>query len=206
MSRKSTGPRSSRRSRPPQKGNAGPKWAWAVAVVVALAVIVVAALPHKRKAGVGRAVDVELAAGESDAQVIAKLEAAGVLDAPTVFSLWARTHGGISAKPGRHLLSDDLSPVEVLRRIQRSPEAAKIRVTIPEGWHRFDIAKRLRDKRVCDDASFLAAAVDPALMNELGLGVSAEGWLFPATYEFPSNVDGAEVVRRMVAEAKGRID
>ena len=81
-----------------------------------------------------------------------------------------------------------------------------MRVTIPEGWHRFDIAKRLRDKRVCDDVSFLAAATDPALLNELGLGVSAEGWLFPATYDFPSDSDGAEVVRRMVAEAKGRID
>jgi len=196
---------STRRSRAPAP-RTGPRWPWAIAVVVALLVLVMLSLPHKRKGGVGRAVDVEIAQGATDAEVIAKLEAAGVLDAPTVFSIYARTRGGIAAKPGRHLLSDDLSPVEVLRRLQRSTEAAKVRVTIPEGWHRFDIAKRLRDKRVCDDVSFLAAATNPVLMNELGLGVSAEGWLFPATYEFPSNSDGAEVVRRMVAEAKGRID
>lgn len=204
MSKKSRPPRS-RRARASEPSSS-PRWPWAVAVVLSVLVIIVLSLPHKRKSGVGRAVDVEIAPGASDADVIAKLEAAGVLDAPTAFSLYARTHGGIAARPGRHLLSDDLSPVEVLRRIQRSTEAAKVRVTIPEGWHRFDIAKRLRDKRVCDDAAFLAAAVDPALMNELGLGVSAEGWLFPATYDFPSNSDGAEVVRRMVAETKGRID
>lgn len=202
---RSSGPRS-RRARASAPSDTPARWPWAVAVVASILVIVTLSLPHKRKSGVGRAVDVELSAGASDADVIAKLEAAGVIDAPTIFSLYANTHGGVAAKPGRHLLSDDLSPVEVLRRIQRSPDAAKVRVTFPEGWHRFDIAKRLRDKRVCDDGSFLAAAVDPVLMNELGLGVSAEGWLFPATYDFPSNSDGAEVVRRMVAEAKGRID
>ena len=205
MTRRGKGaPRSSRRGR--ATAAVAPRWPWAVAVVASLLVLGALSLPHKRKSGVGRAVDVELVAGASDDDVVAKLVAAGVVDAPTTFSLYAATHGGLAARPGRHLLVDDLSPVEVLRRIQRSPEAAKVRVTIPEGWHRFDIAKRLRDKRVCDDGAFLAAATDGALMNELGLGASAEGWLFPATYDLPSNADGADVVRRMVAEAKGRID
>ena len=116
----------SRRSRAPAS-RTGPRWrvGSGVAVVVALLVIVVLSLPHKRKGGVGRAVDVEIAPGATDAEVIAKLEAAGVLDAPTVFSIYARTRGGIAAKPGRHLLSDDLSPVEVLRRLQRSTEAPR---------------------------------------------------------------------------------
>lgn len=175
-------------------------------VVACLLVIGVLAIPYKRAAGVGRAVDVEIPAGTSDADVIAKLAAAGVIESPTVFSLYVRTRGGVEAKPGRHLLSDDLSPVEVLRRIRRSPDAAKVRVTIPEGFHRFDIARRLFEKRVCDREAFLAATTDPALLNELGLGASAEGYLFPATYDFPSNVDPTDVVRRMVAEGKGRID
>lgn len=204
MSRRRSSPPRSRRARAAQPTAA--RWPWAVAVVVSLLVLVLLAVPNKRKGGVGRPVDVDVAATDGDAEVIARLEAAGVIDSPTVFSLYARSRGGVTARPGRHLLSDDLSPVEVLRRLRRSPDAAKVRVTIPEGWHRFDIARRLKDKRVCDEASFLAAAIDPALMNELGLGASAEGWLFPATYDLPSDSDGADVVRRMVAEAKGRID
>ncbi len=198
-----------RRSRPPKSRKPETKRSplpAIVIVVVCLLVIGILALPYKRAAGVGRAVDVEIAAGTSDADVIAKLVAAGVVDSPTLFSLYAKTRGGVEAKPGRHLLSDDLSPAEVLRRIRRSPDAAKVRITIPEGFHRFDIAKRLFEKRICDREAFLAATTDTALLNELGLGSSAEGYLFPATYELPANADPADVVRRMVAEAKGRID
>jgi UPF0755 protein len=201
----SNGPKS-RRRRPrkePPKRSPIPAL---VIVIVCVIVVAVLALPYKRAAGVGRAVDVEAAVGTSDSEVIAKLAAAGVIDSPTLFSVYAKTRGGVNAKPGRHLLTDDLSPVEVLRRIRRSPDAAKVHVTIPEGYHRFDIAKRLFERRVCDREGFLAATTDPALLNELGLGASAEGYLFPATYDLPSNSDPADVVRRMVGEAKGRID
>lgn len=201
----SSGPRSKRRRPRKEQPKRSPLPTIAI-VVVCLLVIGVLALPYKRAAGVGRAVDVEVTAGTSDADVIAKLAAAGVIDSPSLFSLYAKTRGGVNAKVGRHLLSDDLSPVEVLRRIRRSPDAAKVRITIPEGYHRFDIAKRLFEKRVCDREAFLAATTDPALLNELGLGASAEGYLFPATYELPSNAEPADVVRRMVNEAKGRID
>lgn len=177
-----------------------------VAVVLSLAVLVVLAIPFKRKNGVGRAVDVEVLAGSSDGEVIAKLEAAGVIDSSSLFSVYARTRGGLGAKPGRHLLSDDLSPAEVLRRLRRATDAAKVHITIPEGFNRFDIAKRLRDKRVCDDAAFIAATSEPALLHELGLETTAEGYLFPATYDLPANADAFDVVRRMVAEARGRID
>jgi UPF0755 protein len=180
----------------------------AVAVVLSILVLIVLALPYRHHSGAGRAVDVEIPAGASDAEVIARLEAAGVIDGP-LFGIYARTRGGVQAKPGRHLLSDDLSPVEILRRLRRSIDAAKIRVTIPEGLNRFDIAKRLRDKRVCDDRAFLAATIDRALLDELqvpqGDVVTAEGWLFPATYDLSADADPSDVVRRMVAEAKSRI-
>jgi UPF0755 protein len=195
-------PRSKRRKAKPS----GSRVPLIAAVVISIVVLGLLALPLKRKNGVGRAVDIEVESGASDAVVIAKLEAAGIIDSPTVFSLLAKTRGGIGAKPGRHLLADDLSPTEVLRRLRRSVDAAKVHVTIPEGFHRFDIAKRLKDKRVCDEAAFIAATSDPLLLNELGLGASAEGWLFPATYDLPSNSDAVDVVRRMVSEAKGRID
>jgi UPF0755 protein len=176
-----------------------------VAVVISLLILVALALPYKRKNGVGRAVDIEVFNDTTDSELVAKLDAAGVIDSPTFFSLYAKTRGGLGAKRGRHLLSDDLSPAEVLRRLRRSPDATKVHVTIPEGFHRFDIAKRLKEKRVCDDAAFLSATNDQVLLNELGIP-SAEGWLFPATYDLPANADATDVVRRMVAEGKARID
>lgn len=199
----SSGPKSKRRRPKAQPGTS--RAPIIVAVVLSVLVLIALALPQKRKNGVGRAVDIEVSAGSTDAEVIAKLEAAGVIDSPTVFSLYARVRGGVGAKPGRHLLNDDLSPAEVMRRLRRSNDAMRVHLTIPEGFHRFDIAKRLKEKRVCDDAAFLAATNDAALLTELGL-TNVEGYLFPATYDLPANVDAAEVVRRMVFEAKWRID
>ncbi|MGZ3417879.1 MAG: endolytic transglycosylase MltG [Polyangiales bacterium] len=200
--------RKSRAPSPPASSARG-RVAILVAVFLSIVVLVLLALPYRRHPGVGRAVDVEIAPGASEAETVARLEAAGVIDGGLVFSFYVRTRGGLMAKPGRHLLSDDLSIVEVVRRLRRSPEAAKVRVTFPEGWNRFDIARRLRDKRVCDDRAFLTATVDKSLLDELAIPYdsvpTAEGWLFPATYDLPADAEPAEVVRRMVSETKDRI-
>lgn len=177
--------------------------AFFVAAAVLLFVVVALAIPFRPRAGEGRAVDVEVTAGATDAEIVARLEAAGVVSGP-VFAIYARLRGGIEAKPGRHLLRDDLSPVEVLRRLRRSPDAAKVRVTFPEGWTRFEIAARLEQKRVCDGGSFLSAVADPKLAEELGVGGSLEGFLFPSTYDLPADGDAREVVKRLVDEGKAR--
>jgi len=162
-----------------------------VAAGVLLLVAVTLALPFRPRTGEGRAVDVDVPSGASDADVIARHEAAGVVSGP-VFGLYARVRGGILARSGRHLLRDDLSPVEVLRRLRRSPDATHIRVTFPEGWTRFEIAARLEKQRICDAASFLAAVADPKLGEELGVPGSLEGWLFPSTYELPADGDARD--------------
>lgn len=200
--------RRTRRSSAPPKPAQGPRrrpWPFVVAAGVLLLVAVTLALPFRPRTGEGRAVDVDVPSGASDADVIARLEAAGVVSGP-VFGLYARVRGGILARSGRHLLRDDLSPVEVLRRLRRSPDATRIRVTFPEGWTRFEIAARLEKQRICDAASFLAAVADPKLGDELGVPGSLEGWLFPSTYELPADGDAREVVRQLVEKAKSRLE
>ncbi|GAC1352797.1 MAG: endolytic transglycosylase MltG [Polyangiales bacterium] len=177
----------------------------------------------------GRAVDVEVPRSASDAQIVARLEASGVIDHPRLFAVMLKVLGGAQAKSGNHFLTDDLSPLEVLRRLRRSPSAEHVRVTIPEGFNRFDIARRLREKRVCDDAAFLEATENETLLDALGISAnagnspqsaqstqstqspnsefaSAEGWLFPATYTLPTDADADDVVRRTVEAGKARLD
>jgi UPF0755 protein len=179
----------------------------AAGVLVAIVLLAVIAIPYRRARGEGRPVDVELPAGATDREVVARLEAAGVVRDPNLFALYLRVRGGARPSPGRHLLADDLSFVEILRRLRRDPSAARVKVTIPEGFDKFEIARRLRERRVCDDRAFLEATTDPGLLAELELeGSSAEGWLFPTTYELPADSDGAEIVRRMVKTGKARLD
>jgi UPF0755 protein len=98
--------------------------------------------------------------------------------------VWVRLTGGTSSVvPGRHLLTDGATPRELMNRLERR-SGAMARVTFPEGWTRFDMARRLQDKHVVALREFLDATADAALLRDLGLtGDSAEGFLFPATYE-----------------------
>jgi UPF0755 protein len=106
---------------------------------------------------------------------------------------------GAHAAPGPHVLPDDLSPRELVLRLARN--GSRVKVTIPEGWTRFDIGRRVDKLGVCDNHQFLEATTSKALLAELKLdGESAEGFLFPATYDIPADDDPADVVRRMVHE------
>src|SRR5690606_13423251 len=132
--------------------------------------------------------------------VIDELARAGLVRSPGLFALYARLVGAKPA-PGRHLLTDDASPGEIVRRLEREGRAAKAKVTIPEGWNRFDIAKRLEALHVTWSGPFLDATANTDLLRELGIeGDTAEGYLFPATYDFPLDSDPKDVVRRLVSE------
>lgn len=164
--------------------------------------------PSERGPGQGRAVHLTVARDPSPADLAAQLAAAGLLAHPRLFALWVRATGGAHRiAEGSHLLSDDASPRELMARLERRAGGGSARVTFPEGWTRFDMARRLQDKHVVALRDFLDATTDAALLNELGIeGDSAEGFLFPATYEFSLDDDGRDVVRRMKREFDRRWD
>jgi UPF0755 protein len=150
--------------------------------------------------GAGKDVELTIDRDESTSSVINKLDHAGLLASRTRFSIYVRLTSPTFA-PGPHLLTDEAGPQELVRRLERLGGATKARVTIPEGWNRFDIAKRLHNVHVASSASFLDATVDPALLRELGVGSgSAEGYLFPATYELAKDSDARDIVRRLKTE------
>jgi UPF0755 protein len=108
---------------------------------------------------------------------------------------------------GTHLVADDATPRELLARLERRAGAGSARVTFPEGWTRFDMARRLEEKRVVSLRDFLDATTDASLLRELGIdGESAEGFLFPATYDLALDSDPRDVVRRMKREFDRRWD
>ena len=153
--------------------------------------------------GTGRDVELVIPGDESADALADRLAAAGLVAHPRFFAAYLRITGGAkSAARGAHILTDDVSPRELVARLERSPFAGHARVTFPEGWTRFDMARRLAQSGVCTQRTFLDATTDPALLHDLHLeGLpSAEGFLFPATYEFSYDADSKDVVRRMKTE------
>jgi UPF0755 protein len=179
---------------------------WAVGLVVfVVAGYIYLVYPARSGPGQGREVDLVLPAAESADALAERLTAAGLIDSPRLFSLYVRTMGvaqhDTSVAAGPHLVTDDLSPSELLARLTRRPGRTRAHVTFPEGWTRFDMARRLQNSRICAAAPFLAATRDPALLAELHLSTeSAEGFLFPATYDLLTDSDPADIVRRLKAE------
>jgi UPF0755 protein len=169
-------------------------------LVAAVATWILVLYPSGAGPGTGKDVEVTLDRDELASAVVDKLAAAGLLRAPATFALYVRLVG-IHPAPGTHLLTDDASPSDLVHRIERLGHVGHARVTIPEGWNRFDIAKRLQALHVAWAQGFVDASANPDLLHELGVdGASAEGVLFPATYELPLDSDPREVVRRLYAE------
>jgi len=172
------------------------------AAVAGLVVFILVAFPAGKGPGSGRDVELDLPGGESTDVLVGRLAAAGLTDSPKLFGLYVRLTGGAGrVVAGVHLLTDDLSPWDIMARLARSGGAGHVRVTIPEGWTVFDIGRRLQSMHVCPLRSWLTAVRSPELLAELHLtGESAEGFLFPATYELAPDSDAVDVVRRMKGE------
>lgn len=158
--------------------------------------------PSSKGPGLGRPVEIDVE--DSDpATLAAALAGQQLVSSPAIFAWYVRlTGGGGAVVKGTHLLTDDASPSELMHRLERRG-ASHAKVVVPEGWTRFDIAKRLDALHICSVRGFLGATEDPVLLADLHVSFdpahpSAEGFLFPATYDLELDSDPRDVVRRMV--------
>lgn len=187
-------------------------WVGALASVVGLAVLSVGWLiivyPKGQGPGRGREVRVVVRQG-MDADALAQaLADEGAIADPVTFAIYLRLlDADAHLRDGEVLVTDDMTPRDVLQRVADGFGPARVRITVPEGFDRFAIARRLARWDVCEAEAFLAATEDRALLDELGIsGPSAEGYLFPDTYRFSQDLEGPDVVRRMVANWRRRVE
>jgi UPF0755 protein len=151
-------------------------------------------------AGPGRGVPVEIDIKDTNAaDLAATLKRANLIENVNAFTWYVRLTGGTSSiVHGHHLVTDDASPRELMHRLERR-NASRAKIVVPEGWSRFDIAKRLDATHVCTARSFLDATMNDKLLAELKVPPpSADGYLFPATYDFELDSDPQDLVKQMV--------
>ncbi len=178
---------------------------WLLAVVaLSWLLLVYPRTPHE---GTGRRVELVLEPGTSLGKLAERLAEAGVVDRPALWALYARLRGARRRlREGRVVLHDRLTPEEVLRRVAVGYGRAFVRVTVPEGWNRFDIARRLEAEGVCSATAFRETTGNTALAHRLGLpGPTLEGYLWPATYRLWQGMSAERVAERMVAAWKRRV-
>lgn len=183
-----------------------------VGTVVAAAAVLLVGYGRRRGSEAPNAVELSWPEGAGPEEAAAILAGVGLVESEPTMAIFLRATGGTGEfVPGLHLLPEGASPWDLRRMLSRSPDRPSARVTIPEGFNRFDIAARLQKLHVTAARAFLDASADPALLDRLGIeragsvgAESAEGYLFPATYDLLKDSDAREIVQRLVREADKR--
>lgn len=168
--------------------------------------------PGPKGAAPGDVIEIDWPPGLDTDAAATRLAELGLVQSRDAMAVLLRASGGVgSFVPGPHLIPRGASPWELRQLLSRSSSRPRVRVVVPEGFNRFDLAARLEKLRVAGKRAFLAASADPLLLDDLAIeragsvgAESAEGYLFPATYELAVDTDPRDVVRRLVAEADRR--
>jgi peptidoglycan lytic transglycosylase G len=143
------------------------------------------------------AVRVAIPQGASLGEIGDLLESRGVVSSSTFFQLRARLAGrSNSLKPGSYTLARDMKYTSVLDKLEQGLPPNVVRVVIPEGLSRKEIAPRVAGLR----GSYIKATrsnpeLDPRRYKAKN-AKSLEGFLFPATYELKRG----QPVSRLVSE------
>ncbi len=189
---------------------------WAVVTLAALGTVVGLSLVvgyGRSKVSTGdKVVDLDWPEGLDADGAAELLERLGLVESRRSMAVFLRATGGAGDfAPGPHLVSQGATPWELRTLLSRSLIRRAVRVTIPEGFHRYDLAARLEKLRVASKRAFLAASADGKLLEDVGIekggsvgAESAEGYLFPATYDLQLDTDPREVVKRLVSESDKR--
>jgi UPF0755 protein len=131
----------------------------------------------------------------------------GLVEHPWLFAAYlALLEPSLDLEPGEHLLLDSLSARDLVGLLARLKNRARTKVALIEGWHLFDVAQRLERAGVCPHDAFEDAVFDASLLERAGIqGPSAEGYLFPATYELSLDSSADTVLLTLVHETKKRL-
>ena len=141
---------------------------------------------------------VEIPHGMREAGIARTLAASGVLRSEWSFRALALWHRHARLEAGEYRFERPEMPEEVFETLAHG-RIYLVTVTVPEGETMFDIAGLLAAKQVTTREEFLDAAKSGELVADLAPGApSLEGFLFPATYQFPRHQPGEKIAAAMV--------
>lgn len=161
--------------------------------------------PAERGTGTGTAA-VQIDATTDLAEVARAMARDKLILHPWTFTLYGRALGAQDKlRRGRILVMRGMTARQILQRIAVGFGSADVKITIPEGWTRFEIATRLAEWGLCDRAAFLAVTEDPRLLATIDPRArSAEGFLFPDTYWLSDALSPRAIADRMLANGRKR--
>ena len=145
---------------------------------------------------------VEIPRGSSPTAVISKLADEGIIKHKWPLTVYLKlTANGSQLKAGEYDFPSPISPLAVFARL-REGEQRLLRLTIVEGWTRWDISNamfKISELNLADSTAALPLMDNVKLISDIDpTAANLEGYLFPDTYEFPPDTKPAELIGIMV--------
>lgn len=150
---------------------------------------------------------IKIEKGSSPNEIISKLAKDGIIENETSTLIYLRTFGETGKlQAGDYNFDSPITPLQVISELEKGKERVT-KLTIPEGFTRFDIAKRIAEKfpqnPPTDEKAILLLMDDTSLIKDIAPDAkNLEGYMFPSTYEFPPETKPREIIVRMVEQFK----
>src|SRR5215203_1631869 len=140
--------------------------------------------------------------GSTPDQIINNLEDLGVIRRGWLLRLYVRLTGsGQRLKAGEYRFPSPISPLGVLKKLEEGEQRLS-RLTVIEGWTRWDIAAlltRIPELKLQNAEEALALFDDTSAIRDLDPEAkNLEGYLYPDTYSFQPDATPRQVVETMV--------
>ena len=144
---------------------------------------------------------VTIPVGTSFGETNLLLKEGGIVKFPLLFRALAEAKGVThQIQAGEYRLNTGMSLKRVLKKLVEG-DIIRYPMTVPEGFALSQIAQRLQELAICTAADFKEAAHQPELLKRLGIEASsAEGFLFPETYNLPKGASPEKIVETMVSQ------
>ena len=141
---------------------------------------------------------VDIPRGASQHAMARLLAEGGVVRSQFAFDLLCRVRDESTLEAGEYFFDHPVTALDVYDTVAHGRVYVK-EFVVPEGFTMFDIADLAAQQGFLAREEFLAAARDTSLIRDLVPGApSLEGFLFPATYEFPRHMTGKDMTAAMV--------
>jgi peptidoglycan lytic transglycosylase G len=141
---------------------------------------------------------VDVPHGVSNRTIARLLASHGVVRSRLAFEALSRWRKGRTLQAGEYFFDHPVTAFEVFDTLASGKVYVK-EFVVPEGFTMFDIANLAAQEGFVSRDEFLSAARDPSLIRDLAPDApTLEGFLFPATYQFPRHIDAKDMAAAMV--------
>lgn len=146
---------------------------------------------------------IKIEKGATPPEIISKLVSDGIIANESAANLYLRLFAdGSKLQAGEYQFPSPISVVQVLKQLEKGQDMT-IKLTIPEGFTRFDIAKRIAEKfpqtPPIDDKAILAMMDDVTMVKDISpTAENLEGYMYPTTYSFARDAKPQDIIKALV--------